>query len=136
MRRRDSNLDYYSCLERKVERVLWANGIRYRHGIAVDPIRGLEAVKLPDESYYVPDFILPDYPGIFIECKGIAFEEWADKYENLRELGLRVLLVIPSEEERFCAENSCDACLTVGEVESIPEMIKKLRALNNGKATL
>lgn len=131
-RRRDSNLDYYSVLEKKVELVLWKKGIRYKHGIAVAPLGGLEAIKLPDESYYVPDFILLDYPGIFIECKGIAFEEWADKYENLRELGLRVLLVIPSEEEMHCAENSCDACLTLDEADKIPEMLIRLRRLGSG----
>jgi len=131
-RRPDKNLDYFSKLERKVERVLRESGIRYKHGIAEDPVRGPEAIRLPDGTLYVPDFILPDYPGIFVECKGIAYGDWESKWEGLRELGFRVLVVIPSEAERFRVEDSCDACLTAAEAELVPEMLIRLRRLGAG----
>lgn len=133
---RYENLDYNNP-ERIVAQVLTTHGIRFKHGIAVDPQRGKEYIELPDGTLYVPDFFLLDSPGTIIECKDFSVkgqhEDWERKWEGVHRLGYRVILVIPHEEQRWLTEGLCDICLTLKEVEHIADIFIRVRHMTKGR---
>jgi hypothetical protein len=125
----NSNLDYFSSMERRVASVLKRAGIRFRHGIAVDPERGLEAIRLSERVLYVPDFILPDFPLLFVECKdfncGSELTDWARKFELLK-MHLKIVLIIPDDSQAFQAETLCTAYVTKDRIDELPYTILNL----------
>jgi len=125
----ESHLDYFSSLERKVASVLKGAGIRFKHGIGVDPERGLEAIRLSDRLLYVPDFIFPDFPLIYIECKdfscGSELRDWSRKYDLLK-MHVKIILVIPDESQAFNAESLSTAYVTRDRINDLPYILLNL----------